>query len=88
MAVLGDRSHAPRTVSLLMSPNSSIVSLLPFSQRKQFQGLHNPLWKGETAQPAWLTWLLVPGPVTSAENVERLRDCHLTDLRAANSSQE
>lgn len=47
MAVLGDRSHAPRTVSLLMSPNSSIVSLLPFSQRKQFQGLHNPLWKGE-----------------------------------------
>lgn len=59
MAVLGDRSHAPRGVSLCVSPNSSILSLLPFSQRKQFQGLHNPLQKGEHC-PARLA-RLAPG---------------------------
>lgn len=83
MAVLGDRSHALRSVSLLVSPNSSILSLLIFSQRKQFQGLHNPLWKGEHCLA-----YLAPGPVRPVGNVEGLRDCQLTDLRAAHSSQE
>lgn len=46
MAVLGDCPHALRGVSLLVSPNSSLLSLLLFSHRKQFQGLHNPLQKG------------------------------------------
>lgn len=86
MAVLGDRSRALRGVSLCLSPNSSILSFLLFSQRKQFQGLHNPLQKGEHC-PACLVYL-PPGPVTPVQNVERLRNCQLTDLRAANSRQE